>query len=59
MLIRAIVSAEGRGKSGGRHLLKQAVSGLLKILQRRKDHQALSETQTQDVAPSHALHCLK
>ena len=60
MLIRAIVSAEGRGKSGGRHLLKQAVGGLLQILHRAgSGHQALSETQTQDVAPSHALHCLK
>ena len=33
MLIRAIVSSEGRGKSGGRHLLGKAVSGLLQILQ--------------------------
>ena len=56
MLIRAIVSSEGRGKSGGRHLLGKAVSGLLQILQ-RGGRDAMSETQ--DVAPTHALHVLR
>ena len=56
MLIRAIVSSESRGKSGGRHLLGKAVSGLLQILQ-HGGRDAMSETQ--DVASTHALHVLR
>ena len=56
MLIRAIVSAEKGGKSGGRHIFRKAVNGLLQILQ---NGQSGAMSETQDVAPSHALHVLK
>ena len=56
MLIRAIVSAEKWGKSGGRHIFRKAVNGLLQILQ---NGQSGAMSETQDVAPSHALHVLK
>ena len=56
MLILAIVSAEKGGKSGGRHIFRKAVNGLLQILQ---NGQSGAMSETQDVAPSHALHVLK
>ena len=59
MLIRAIVSSEGRGKSGGRHLLGKAVSGLLQILQHGSSGGRDAMSETQDVAQTHALHVLR
>ena len=44
------------GKSGGRHIFRKAVNGLLQILQ---NGQSGAMSETQDVAPSHALHILK
>ena len=35
MLVRAIVSSEKRGNSGGRHLLNLAMNGLLQILRQK------------------------
>lgn len=55
MLVRAIVSSEKRGNSGGRHLLNLAMNGLLQILRQKIDE----EDETRDLPQSHALHVLK
>lgn len=57
MLIRAIVSSENRGTSGGRHLLNLAVNGCIGIL--NSSDSFLEATETEDVPHSHALHVLK
>ena len=56
LLVRAIVSSEQRGSSGGRYLLTRAIEGLLLIFE-MNDDAAISETQ--DVPQCHALHILQ